>query len=89
MVERQTPEREVGSRKLPPACCVLDHDTSLLESTVPSKRWLRPDMTEKLLTWTLSPNTNKYNNADVSASQRVTTSSYFPKTVHRITQTVS
>ena len=27
----------------------------------PMKRWLRPDMTEKLLTETLSPNTNKQN----------------------------
>ena len=27
----------------------------------PRKRWLRPDMTEKLLTWTLSLNTKKQN----------------------------
>ena len=42
-------------------CCVLEQDTFLPESTgeLPRKRWLRPDMTEKLLTGTLSLNTNK------------------------------
>ena len=28
----------------------------------PRKSWLRPEMTEKLLTWTLSLNTNKQTN---------------------------
>ena len=38
-------------------------DTLLPKSTglLPRKRWLRPDMTEKLLTGTLSLNTNKQN----------------------------
>ena len=31
---------------------------------IPRKRWLRPNMTEKLLTGTLSLNTNKQNNKD-------------------------
>ena len=32
MVERQTPELEVGVRNLPP-CCVLEQETLLREST--------------------------------------------------------
>ena len=50
-----------GVRNLPPPCCVLEQDTLFPESTgkLPRKRWLRPDMTEKLLTGTLSLNTNK------------------------------
>ena len=44
-------------------CCVLEQGTSTPYSTgvlvKPRKRWLRPDMTEKLLTGTLSLNTNK------------------------------
>ena len=49
-----------GVRDLLPLCCVLEQDTLLPESTgyLPRKRWLRPDMTEKLLTRTLSLNTN-------------------------------
>ena len=33
MVERRTPEREVGVRNILPPCCVLKQDTLLLEST--------------------------------------------------------
>ena len=33
MVERQTPEREVWVRNLPPLCCVLEQDTLLPERT--------------------------------------------------------
>ena len=32
VVERRTPEREVGDRNLPP-CCVLEQETLLTEST--------------------------------------------------------
>ena len=32
MVERRTPEREVGVRNLPP-CCVLEQETLLTECT--------------------------------------------------------
>ena len=51
-----------GVRDLPPPCCVLEQDTLLPESTgyLPRKRWLRPDMTEKLLTGTLSLNTTNH-----------------------------
>ena len=33
MVERQTPEQEVGVQNLPPSCCVLEQDILLPEST--------------------------------------------------------
>ena len=63
MVERRTPEREMGVRNLPQPCCVLEQDTLLPEILViPRKQWHRPDMTEKLLTGTLSLNTNKQTN---------------------------
>ena len=49
MVECRTPEREVGGSK--PTAAVLCP-------------WLRPEMTEKLLTGTLSLNTNKIRATD-------------------------
>ena len=45
---------------LPPPSCVLKQDTLIPESTGNT----RPDMTEKLLTGTLSLNTNKNKNCD-------------------------
>ena len=58
VVEHQTPNQEVlGSILQAAPCCVLEQDT--LTPIKPRKRWLRPDMTEKLLTWTFSLNTNK------------------------------
>ena len=45
-----------GVLNLPPPCCVHESPKLLV---IPRKRWLRPDMTEKLLTGTLSLNTNK------------------------------
>ena len=64
MVERRTPEREVGVRsslRLP--CCVLEQDTftSQIVLVIPRKRWLRPEMTEKLFFGTLSKNETKHN----------------------------
>ena len=61
MVERLTPEREVGVQNLPPPCCVVEQDTLLPESTVNTQEAEAPSrsMTEKLLTVTLSLNTNK------------------------------
>ena len=58
VVEPRTPEREVGVRYLPPLCCVLEQDTFTprIVLMIPRKRWLRPDMTEKLFTGTLSIN---------------------------------
>ena len=47
---------------LPPPCCVLSmtlYSSKVL--VIPRKRWLHPDMTEKLLTGTLNLNTNKQN----------------------------
>ena len=44
-------------------CCILEQDrptfTSKKVLVIPRKRWLRPDMTEKLLTGALSLNPNK------------------------------
>ena len=62
VVESLTLEREVGGFDT-----YLCHVVSLSKDTftprkvlvIPRKRWLRPDMTEKLLTGTLSINTNK------------------------------
>ena len=47
MVERRTPERGGGASIL----------TQVL--VIPRKRWLRPDITEKLFTGTLSKNETK------------------------------
>ena len=59
VVERQTPEREVGVLK--PTSAVLCRWTlySPKVLVIPRKRWLHPDMTEKLLTGRLNLNTNK------------------------------
>ena len=61
MLEPRTPEREVWGRDLPPLCCVLEQDTFTPRKVlvIPRKWWLRPDMTEKLLTGTLSLNKTK------------------------------
>ena len=64
MVERRTPEREVGVRsslRLP--CCVLEQNTftSQIVLVIPRKRWLLPEMTEQLFTGTLSKNETKRN----------------------------
>ena len=63
VVECQTPEREVGGSKPTAAvlCPCARHFTPRSTGLFPRKRWLRPDMTEKLLTGTLSLNTNKQN----------------------------
>ena len=47
---------------IPPPFCVLEQKTLLPEKSlvISRKRWLRPDMTEKLLSGTLSLNTNKH-----------------------------
>ena len=63
VVERRTPERDVGGSK-PSSCRVVSLSKTLYSPKVlviPKKRWLRPDMKEKLLTGTLSRNTNKQN----------------------------
>ena len=60
MVEHWTPEPEVGVRNLPPPGCVLEQDIySPKVLVIRRQRWLHSDMTEKLLTWTLSLSTNK------------------------------
>ena len=42
-------------------CCVLEqrHIYSPKVLVIPRKRWFRPEMTEKLLTWTVNINTTK------------------------------
>ena len=55
VVERRTQEREVGVRSsLRSPCFILEQDTFTSQKVlvIPRKRWLRPDMTEKLLTGT-------------------------------------
>ena len=62
MVERRTPEREVGVRSsLGSPCCVLKPDTFTSQKVlvISRKRWLRPYMTEKLFTGTLNKNETK------------------------------
>ena len=56
MAEPRTPESEVGGRDLLPPCCVPEQDTCTPRKVliIPRKWWLLPDMTEKLLTGTLS-----------------------------------
>ena len=61
MVERRSPEREVGGfetyiRRVVSMRKIFYSPKVLV---IPRKSWLRPDMTEKLLTGTLSLNTNK------------------------------
>ena len=62
VVERRTPNQEVlGSIPTESPCCVLEQDTLTPCTAVlvkPRNSWLRPDMTETLLTGTLSLNTN-------------------------------
>ena len=61
MVESLTSGREVGVRYLPPPCCVLEqrHIYSP-KSTGNTKEAVAPSRHDlKLLTWTLSINTNK------------------------------
>ena len=55
MVERRTPEREVGVRSsLGSPCYLLKQDTFISQKVlvIPKKQWFRPGMTEKLLTGT-------------------------------------
>ena len=56
VVEHQTPKREVGGSKPTSAMLCLNSPKVLV---IPRKQWLQPDITEKLLTGTLSLNTNK------------------------------
>ena len=56
----RTPDPEVGgsSRTRVKPCCVLEQDTFTPQKVlvIPRKRWLRPNMTEKLFTGTLRIN---------------------------------
>ena len=38
-------------------CCILEHDTFTSQKVleIPRKRWLRPDMTEKMVDWDVKP----------------------------------
>ena len=64
MVERWTSEREIGgSISIRALCCVLEQDIYYLPKVlvIPTKRYLRPDMTDKLFTVTLSKTKKKRN----------------------------
>ena len=54
MVERRTLEREIGGSILTQVAVFLEQDTFTSQKVlvIPRKRWLRPDMTEQLLTGT-------------------------------------
>ena len=57
MVYHQTQEREVGGSKPTTAMLIVYLSKTLYSPKVlviPRKQWLRPDMTEKLLTGTLN-----------------------------------
>ena len=57
MVDRRTPEREFGGSILTQvAVLCLEQDTLLV---IHRKRWLRPDMTEKLYNGALNKNETK------------------------------
>ena len=63
MVERLTPDKRSGVRNH--LRCVVSLSKTLFSQKVlviSRKQWLRPDMTEKLLTGALSLNTNKQTN---------------------------
>ena len=66
VVEPRTLEREVGVLYLPPPCCVLEHrliySPKSTANTQEAVARLRPDMTEKLFTGTLSLNKTKNQN---------------------------
>ena len=57
-------ERSWVRSSLRSACCILEQDTFTSQKVlvIPRKRWLCPDMTEKLLTGTQSLNPNKQQN---------------------------
>ena len=68
MLERQTPEREVVDPHSDRCVVSLSkvHLPSKSTQVIPRKRWLCPDMTEKLFTGTLSKNETKRNGEWVS-----------------------
>ena len=56
LVERRTPEREVGVRNLPPPCCVLEQDTLLPESTGNTQVAVAPSRHDwKIVDWDVKP----------------------------------
>ena len=62
MVERRTPEREVGGSILTRSpCCVLGQNTFISHKVlvIHRKRWLRPYMAEKLFTETIKNETKR------------------------------
>ena len=59
MVERRTPGEKSGFETYLRRGVTLYYQKLLV---IPRKQWLRPDMTEKLLTGTLSLNANKQTN---------------------------
>ena len=55
--------RESDSGALRSPCCILDQDTFTSQKVlvIPRKRWLRPDMTDKIIDWDVKPQQNKQN----------------------------
>ena len=58
VVERQTPEREVGVQNIPPLCCVLD--TLLPERTGNTQEVEAPSRHyQKIVDWDVKPQQNQ------------------------------
>ena len=56
VVERRTPEREVGARNLPPLCCVLEQDTLLPKSTGNTQEVVAPSVHDRtFVDWDVMP----------------------------------
>ena len=67
MVERRTPEQEVGVRNPPPPYCVLKQDTLLPESTGYTQEAEAPSQhDEKLLNRTFNLNKKNNNNKSIN-----------------------
>ena len=56
MAERWNPEQEVGVQNPPPQCSSLSKTLySPKVLIIPRKRWVRPDMTAKIVDWDVKP----------------------------------
>ena len=72
VVERRTTKREVGGSIFTQVAVLCPWARYIyLPKVIPRKRWLRPDMTEKLFTGTLSKNKTKRKVLNLSSRRRL------------------